>query len=156
MAHLIVRGGTIGTSTGFYPAGVHEIEDEEKLAELELATSDLPWATVEREYVEPLQLGTGEQEAQPALPTMGQGLIAETGNDRTEKSAASKIEDALIPEPEKPTPGFQCPHCDKNLRNEGARISHMKSRHPDLVEEFMAERRAAKEAGEHGWGENAG
>lgn len=157
MDTLIVRGGTLGTSNKFYTPGVHEIEDAGELADLELTARDLPWVTIERDYVEPLQLveRTSPENPQPAIPSPGQNLIADTGNSHFEPTAAAKIEEALIPEAERPAPGFPCPYCESNLRNEGARISHVKAKHVEQADDFMAQRRAAREAGEHGWGENA-
>ena len=143
MAHVLVKGGTYSIGSFYFPEGATECDDEQVLAHIR--GEGLKWVTVEENWQpEPEQLEFPE-DPKPALPTQGEKLVAED-DGRVEKSATGRIADATREKPKEELPGFPCPYCpDKVLKNEGARIAHVRAAHKELYEDWNARRLAAKE-----------
>lgn len=144
MAHVIVKSGSYGIGDRFFYTGATECTDELILDAIR--NEELPWIWVDENYAEPVESSkVSTEEPQPAIPTQGQKLVAETTHDVEVPTAVAKMEEALAPEPEKPTPGYPCPFCEKVLKNPGGQMGHIKTKHEAQFDEWDRERRAAKE-----------
>lgn len=142
MAHVVVTGGTYSIGSHYFPAGATECEDEKVLAHLR--AENLKWVQVVDHWQAETEQLEFPEDPRPAVPTQGQKLIAESDGS-VEKSAVGRIAEVTAPAPPAKRDGAPCPFCpDRVLRNEGARIAHIRHSHSELYEDWNARRLAAK------------
>jgi len=125
MALVVVdASGSYRTGSFLFTEGENECNDENVLSEIESLGYD--WITVKRDKT--------SSETKSASDRGGEARDKGSNVQTTESSPS--VSDAALKSDDVKKTSFECPSpdCDRTFKNTGARTTHVRTKHPELLE----------------------